>query len=537
MSPSSRCCLPLVGLCLGWAVLYGGSVQSAEKGRSADRTPAATGPVITPSPKTTLVTEPVDAEGYVDFLAVLNSRYRAGVAPAENAAIPLLEALGPAENNPRVANDVRAALGMPPLQPGQQHLLNHWDFLKQESSETTQAAVNQFSEVTQFPWTSREHPEYAALLKQNERPLALVGEGVQRPKYFRPLTAESTATLVSVLLPDIQASREIARQLQARAMLHLGEGRLDAARQDLLTMHRLGRHIGSGMTLIEALVGIAIDSLAARGDNVWAIQPGQSPAALADYRRQLAALPPVGDMTRAIDNAERIMSLDVLQAIARGRVTSLSSELGLASPNSSDFSQRSWLNVDRVADALRVLSIDWNSAMQTINGEFDLLVAACRQPDRASRVAAIEALNNRLKSMKVKSTSVEGVVGTVFGSSRTRGKNIAEVLATLLMPAVQQAYTAQDRSVVRWNLSVLVLGVAEYRAVHGAYPTDLQQLTPDILDELPADVFANAPYRYRSDGETFVLYSVGSNGRDDDGVSFGPNRTTDDIVVSDPVQP
>ena len=45
-------------------------------------------------------------------------------------------------------------------------------------------------------------------------------------------------------------------------MWHLGEGRADEAWQDLLAVHRIGRLTAQGQTLVEQLVGIAIDGIA-----------------------------------------------------------------------------------------------------------------------------------------------------------------------------------------------------------------------------------------------------------------------------------
>jgi hypothetical protein len=68
------------------------------------------GPVITPSPEITHFTAPLDKEGYVDFHAALNNELGKGVSPAENAAIPLLQAMGPCEGLGDVSSMVVKAL-------------------------------------------------------------------------------------------------------------------------------------------------------------------------------------------------------------------------------------------------------------------------------------------------------------------------------------------------------------------------------------------------------------------------------------------
>jgi hypothetical protein len=67
------------------------------------------------------------------------------------------------------------------------------------------------------------------------------------------------------------------------------------------------------------------------------------------------------------------------------------------------------------------------------------------------------------------------------------------------------------------EMFVAALALQAWRAEHGRYPETLDALVPDILEAAPADPFAGAPLKYRRDGETYVLYSVGPDGRDDGG--------------------
>ena len=77
-----------------------------------------------------------------------------------------------------------------------------------------------------------------------------------------PQDKKKSFGLIAVLLPAIQKSRSAARMLTARAMLNVKAGKPDAAWNDLIACHRLARHVGAGPTLIEALVGYAILSIA-----------------------------------------------------------------------------------------------------------------------------------------------------------------------------------------------------------------------------------------------------------------------------------
>ncbi|MGA2854987.1 MAG: hypothetical protein ABSE90_12760, partial [Verrucomicrobiota bacterium] len=53
---------------------------------------------------------------------------------------------------------------------------------------------------------------------------------------------------------------------------------------------------------------------------------------------------------------------------------------------------------------------------------------------------------------------------------------------------------------------------------HGNYPADLNSLVPEFVTAVPLDLVDGQPLRYRRNAdETFLLYSVGENGKDDGG--------------------
>lgn len=58
-----------------------------------------------------------------------------------------------------------------------------------------------------------------------------------------------------------------------------------------------------------------------------------------------------------------------------------------------------------------------------------------------------------------------------------------------------------------------------YKSRNGSYPESLEALMPDILAEVPIDPFTGKPFVYRREGEGFIVYSLGSNEKDDGGRS------------------
>jgi hypothetical protein len=68
------------------------------------------------------------------------------------------------------------------------------------------------------------------------------------------------------------------------------------------------------------------------------------------------------------------------------------------------------------------------------------------------------------------------------------------------------------------RMLVTAIALERYKLRQGRYPTRLADMTPVILQEVPNDFMDGKPLRYglRDDG-TFLLYSVGEDGKDDGG--------------------
>lgn len=68
------------------------------------------------------------------------------------------------------------------------------------------------------------------------------------------------------------------------------------------------------------------------------------------------------------------------------------------------------------------------------------------------------------------------------------------------------------------NLVITAITLKRYELQHHQLPATLDELTPDLLKVVPIDWMDGQPLRYRRNADgTFLLYSVGENGKDDGG--------------------
>jgi hypothetical protein len=485
--------------------------------------------------ETTYVTGPLDREGYIDYEAALNNRLGKGVTPETNANVLLWKAFGPTPEGGRgMPAEFFKRLGIedPPKQGDYLISLDVYlkDHLKLESDKFD-AIYDQLNRSRQRPWAAKDYAHLAAWLKANEKPLALAVEATRRPHYFNPLVSRRIdnrpSGLLNALIPSVQKCREVAQALTARAMLRVQEGQFDAAWQDLLACHRLGRLIGRGATLIEGLVGIAIDQVASNADLAYLERAGLTAKQIQDRLHDLQSLPPLPPMAERIELGERFVYLESLQLIRRGGVQMLESFSGGPAPKKPDAKMEKAL-----------ARIDWEPALRNGNRWYDRLAAAMRVPDRASRQRELDKIDEDLKAMKKQATEPATIAKLVLMKDppdKTVGKAIGDILIGLILPAVRKVQDAQDRTEqVQRNL-YLAFALAGYHRDHGRYPAKLGDLVPKYLASVPDDLFSGKALVYRPSEDGYLLYSVGVNGKDEGGRTFDDDPAGDDLRVRMPL--
>ena len=65
--------------------------------------------------------------------------------------------------------------------------------------------------------------------------------------------------------------------------------------------------------------------------------------------------------------------------------------------------------------------------------------------------------------------------------------------------------------------SAVALALERYRQAKGSWPESLNALTPSYLPAIPVDPFDGKPLRYRQYPEGVVVYSIGTDGKDNEG--------------------
>jgi hypothetical protein len=110
-----------------------------------------------------------------------------------------------------------------------------------------------------------------------------------------------------------------------------------------------------------------------------------------------------------------------------------------------------------------------------------------------------------------------------FSSPLGRFRHLVSAMA---IPNSQKAASVCVRIEMQRRLTVTALALARYRVRAGHYPETLEVLVPEYLSAVPTDLMSGKPFCYRLNADgTFVLYSVGADGRDDGGDASSATST------------
>ena len=66
-------------------------------------------------------------------------------------------------------------------------------------------------------------------------------------------------------------------------------------------------------------------------------------------------------------------------------------------------------------------------------------------------------------------------------------------------------------------MALIACALERYHLANNQYPESLAALTPQFVEKLPHDIINAGELKYRKTNDTFVLYSIGWNEKDDGG--------------------
>ncbi len=448
---------------------------------------------IHPGYDTTRIVAPLQPDGSIDYLRAVDVRFGDGVTPENNAAIPLLQALGPQALTPRQPlNGITELLGMPPFPSQGDYFVLYKDYCKQHP-ELTPLESNDLNHPQ--PWPIKVDELTARWIKDSTKSLAFATEASKRPRFFIPFYAGYRyETMIEILLPHLSRIKQLGSALNERALIRLSGDDVAGFREDLMTSHRLAHLLAQRPTLIERMVAVAIDRSTCAFTRVGLTSGKLNREQARAMAVELAAIGDLPSFAVAVDQGERVFALDTLQTLAKqgpvraGQLINAFTDQGISG----------------MPALLRFVPIPYEAAMRRVNHYEDGALAALREPTYSKRLAALKASQEQIQLGHTASLSMWDL---------TSPKWPEQLFAPALLQVLQKEVSAQMESRLTQIASIL----AAFKSDHGVYPATLTELSPAYLAVVPIDLFTDKPLIYSRTEKGYLLYSIGPNSEDDQG--------------------
>jgi len=352
-------------------------------------------------------------------------------------------------------------------------------------------------------WVAELTEEELALTKNwlsdNNDAAAFFTQAAEMPYCWWHRQAENDIVIV-ILIPEMKGIKNIARLLSWRARLDAFNGNIEPAFDDLLTCYCTGRHLKGPLSLIEQLVGMALQGLSA-GTAVTILQNRQINGELlrnfqADIEKLMAEDTFIADYT-----TERFLALDFLQRCY------------------TDNGSGSGHMIPGAVGHFPYLEL-WNFESDLLNYSRSLGMALV-SADRDDMSREFEKLYSNAQQWAHKTPwqlHNENVDLEMGLDSWPRLKKVRYWPIMLLMPAIGRVGELTYRNKAGIEALVTVVALLRYHQDNGRYPQNLDELVDGAyLRRLPMDPYSAQSMCYKKTDDTFILYSVGLNFKDDGG--------------------
>ena len=349
-------------------------------------------------------------------------------------------------------------------------------------------------------------PEITAWLEANQAALANFRAATQF-EYRGRLTPSEDEVVFGVTLPALAPTRALSRLAIIEAKRREASGDMEGATDSYAANFLVGKQMAAGPTLIENLVGIAIqeqtarhllDSLASESG-----EPYEYAQLAGRLERDYQPLRPVVEVFQG----ERMCCLDLVQRLYEWNPDTQGYQASAS--GLEQYEQIFEQLVDEDGDSST--NADLQGALERIG--FEGMVAEVNQHYDALSSNAVMPYQEARHAWKELDARV--------GSPEYQQHN--PLLAEML-PALSRVNHLATRAKATRNATRLVANLKAYRQEYGAYPDSLGVFGES---EMTVDPFTGARFSYRRDGDDFTLYSLSENGVDDGGVHDRRGFTND----------
>jgi hypothetical protein len=343
-------------------------------------------------------------------------------------------------------------------------------------------------------------------LKANEAPLQELRVMVRSPVLRSSVQYNGANTL----WPHLAPYKRGAQWLSASAMYNIRAGNLEAAVHDIEAVLLLARVLEEEPFLISQLVRVAMVNIALNACWAFLQADHRSDEVLSRLQDILSQQQMTASMIRGL-KGERVFGRD---AVAATRASSEDVGEALSGfAGSSDESSPALIDKlpyhSGIRDAIQsaIIVPMWRFAwsyedQRHIMEEVDRVIGALKKAEVEHSAAPLKKTDQLFEEKMRPGGDYQS---WRYWATRTFAGGIANTGLRAI------------RDETHVQLAITATAMKRYRIRHGKYPQTLDELVPELLPKRPVDWMDGQKLRYRVEGDSFVLWSIGKNGVDEGG--------------------
>lgn len=404
--------------------------------------------------------------------------------------------------------------------------INRWNENQKDQKSPLEDGAQLWEKLSEKPWKNEDCPQAAQWLQERSKVLDYFGYCVRKPNFICWRQMEPDG-MYSILLPDVQANRAFARDLQVRISHRIAYGDTEGAWYDVMSMFIFARrHFKEQPLCVNNFVGVAVEGIGFQQAVRVLCSGNLSKEQLERFSKELETLPPVNSYKKSI-LAEQLMLLDYVEHVVSDPEQNVFKEVfdGIKGPD--------------VFEKIAGKSVDVKLTRKRIDELYEM--------SRFSSLADDETIHNRLfrnrfiQNLQTRSEQIlvdlesDFQKESSFADEASRSRMVADSLFVNAFPLVLQLVGTYNTCDAKLALLRTAFALERYKKDHGDYPEKLEPLLFTYIDEIPLDPHTNRAtltYQLRpKQGCQYRLYTYGGNGKDDGGKGDTPRGEKNDDVV------
>jgi hypothetical protein len=352
------------------------------------------------------------------------------------------------------------------------------------------------------PLTNVECEYIGRWIAQNEPAWQEFVAGSAKSYCYRPYMYDPNhedKSIWSILLtPPLGPLRKLSMMGIWRSRIDRDQDRLQQSIEDCLAIARSAVHWQGKGTLVEQLVGLAINNLS--HEEILNILADRKFSAdeMQQLYEQLSKIYPK-DYPLINMESERLAFMDVVQRSFTD-----------GGPGGGHLIPGLWYEYTDLSSQAQ-LFMPFYTALSMVHARRDATV------EKANEIYGLQSKLAEMTPYEIHVSNLKTPDEIMYDS----WQNYRFFLIQIFMPAAARTSELAYRGKMYHEATLTILAILRWRLQKDQYPATLEELTTaGFLKELPRDPYSNKPLVYKKTDDDFALYSVGPNFKDDGGEVF-----------------